>query len=48
MNDLEILLLQDGGRGIRLLGLFIAMIILYYFWNVRDKKKEMDDNDKMI
>ncbi|MBC8474172.1 MAG: hypothetical protein H8D60_00310 [Cryomorphaceae bacterium] len=48
-NTLISILLQSNGTApvVRLLGFFIAMIILYYIWNVRNKKKDADNNNKM-
>lgn len=42
------ILLETRSPIISLIGFFIAMIILFYIWNVKGKKKEKDDENEMI
>jgi len=50
MTVFNFILLQVGSEphpAVRTIGFFIAMIILYFIWNVRNKKKDADKDNKM-
>lgn len=44
-----VLLLQANAPSTvpRMLGFLIATVILYYVWNVKNRKKDNDDQNKM-